>query len=60
VDVNVIGVLTVYGPGDASAVAVSVVAACATGTANRLITAAIAASFPNTGFLLLGVGGGSP
>src|SRR3954447_5024235 len=56
VDVNVIGVSTKYGPSDAAAVAVSVVAALATGTTSRVETAASAASFPNTSVLLLGVG----
>src|SRR3989440_6205148 len=58
VDVYVIGEPTKYGPGAASAVAVSVVAARATGATNRVSRAASAASFPNTSFLLLGVGDG--
>jgi hypothetical protein len=60
VDVKVIGWSTTYGPGDAAAVAVSVVDALATGTTKRAKTAAIAASFPNTSVLLLGVGESSP
>jgi hypothetical protein len=52
VDVNVMGSPTRYGPGDASAVAVSVVAPCAVGAASRVSAAANAATFPNMDGLL--------
>ena len=52
VEVKVIGVSTRYGPSDATAVAVSVVAASAVGTASTANATVIAASFPSTCGLL--------